>query len=166
MRGNPFLVEEVTAASVDRRSRRLPPRLQDILLARTASLSPAAAEVLRIIAVGGPRIDDRLLRRVCPLAPEAVDVALRELLDCHALEPDSENRGYAFRHALTAEAVQKGRSLFAGQLALPVPDDPWGAVWRNGDRLREYRGDAHIAVWASDGLDPIDNFDQSSPPEV
>src|SRR5712671_6875114 len=105
MRGNPFLVEEVTAASVDRRSRRLPPRLQDILLARTASLSPAAAEVLRIIAVGGPRIDDRLLRRVCPLAPEAVDVALRELLDCHALEPDSENRGYAFRHALTAEAV-------------------------------------------------------------
>jgi hypothetical protein len=29
-------------------------------------------------------------------------------------------------------------------------------VWRDGDRLREYRGDAHIAVWAGDGLDPIE----------
>ena len=63
--GNPFLVEEVIAAGVDRRSGRLSPRLQDILLARTTSLSPTAAEVLRIAAVGGPRIDDRLLRRVC-----------------------------------------------------------------------------------------------------
>jgi hypothetical protein len=50
----------------------------------------------------------------------------------------------------------QGRPLFAGLLALPVPDDPWGPVWRNGDRLREYRGDSHIAVWASEGLDPIE----------
>jgi DNA-binding CsgD family transcriptional regulator len=103
--GNPFLVEEVTAAGVDRRSGRLPPRLQDILLARTASLSPTAAEVLRIAAVGGPRVDDRLVRTVFPISPEALDVALRELLDGHILEPDGEHRGYEFRHALTAEAV-------------------------------------------------------------
>ena len=56
--GNPFLVEEVIAAGVDGRSGRLPRRLQDILLARTSSLSPQAAEVLSIAAVGGPRIDD------------------------------------------------------------------------------------------------------------
>ena len=61
--------------------------------------------MLRITAVGGPRIDDRLLRRVCPLAPGALDAALRELLDCHILEPDVDDRGYVFRHALTAEAV-------------------------------------------------------------
>ena len=103
--GNPFLVEEVIAAGVDGRSGRLPPRLQDILLARTSSLSPQAAEVLSIAAVGGARIDDGLLRRVCPLAPAVLDTALRELLDCHLLEPDAEDRGYVFRHALTAEAV-------------------------------------------------------------
>ena len=103
--GNPFLVEEIAATAVDGRPGRLPPRLQDILLARTTSLSPEAADVLRITAVGGPRIDDRLLRRVCPMAPEAVDAALRALLDCHILEPDDEQRGYVFRHALTAEAV-------------------------------------------------------------
>ena len=39
--GNPFLVEEVIAAGVDGAGR-LSPRLQDILLARTASLSPEA----------------------------------------------------------------------------------------------------------------------------
>jgi hypothetical protein len=57
---------------------------------------------------------------------------------------------------MTAVLRPEGRSLFAGLLALPVPDDPWGAVWRHGDRLREYRGDAHIAVWASDGFDPVE----------
>jgi DNA-binding CsgD family transcriptional regulator/tetratricopeptide (TPR) repeat protein len=103
--GNPFLVEEVAAWGVDSRSGRLPPRLHDILLARTTSLSSMAAEVLRIAAIGGPRIDDRLLRRVCPLPPEVLDVALRELLDSHLLEVDADDRGYVFRHALTAEAV-------------------------------------------------------------
>jgi DNA-binding CsgD family transcriptional regulator len=104
--GNPFLAEEVIAAGVDRAGR-LSPRLQDILLARTASLSPVSAEVLRITAVGGPRVDDRLLRRVCSLSPEALDGALRDLLDCHILELDGEGRGYVFRHALTAEAVYR-----------------------------------------------------------
>jgi predicted ATPase len=47
--GNPFLVEEVIAAGVDR-SGRLSPRLHDILLARTTSLSPAAWSALRVAA--------------------------------------------------------------------------------------------------------------------
>jgi DNA-binding CsgD family transcriptional regulator/tetratricopeptide (TPR) repeat protein len=103
--GNPFLVEEVIAAGTDGSSGRLPPRLQDILLARTTSLSPQAAGVLRIAAVGGPRIDDALLRRVSLMAPDAFDDAVRELLDCHLLEPQPDDDGYVFRHALTAEAV-------------------------------------------------------------
>jgi DNA-binding CsgD family transcriptional regulator/tetratricopeptide (TPR) repeat protein len=102
--GNPFLVEEVIAAGAHRAGR-LSPRLQDILLARTASLSPEGAEVLRIAAVGGPRVDDRLLRRVCSLSREVLDAALRQLLDYHILERDGEDRGYVFRHALTADAV-------------------------------------------------------------
>jgi tetratricopeptide (TPR) repeat protein len=127
--GNPFLVEEVIAAGVDRRPGRLSPRLQDILLARTTSLSPQAAEVLRVAAVGGPRVDDRLLQRVCPLAPEMLDAALRELLDCHLLEPDGEDRGYVFRHALTAEAVYEDtlpgeRVRLHAAFARVIGDDP------------------------------------------
>ena len=127
--GNPFLVEEVIAAGVDGHSGRLPRRLQDILLARTSSLSPQAAEVLSIAAVGGPRIDDALLRHVCPLAPEALDAALRELLDCHVLEPDADDRGYEFRHALTAEAVYDEalpgeRVRLHAAFARAIGDDP------------------------------------------
>ena len=90
--GNPFLVEELIAAGVAGGSGRLPPRLRDILLARTTSLTPQAAEVLRIAAVGGPRIDDALLRRVSPLEPELLDSAVRELLDCNVLVPHDDDR--------------------------------------------------------------------------
>ena len=47
----------------------------------------------------------------------------------------------------------EGKPLFAGQRSLPLPDHPLGAVWRLGDMLREYRGDAHVAAWTSAGFD-------------
>jgi hypothetical protein len=47
----------------------------------------------------------------------------------------------------------EGKPLFAGQRSLPVPDEPLGEVWRLGDMLREFRGDAHVAAWTSAGFD-------------
>jgi hypothetical protein len=47
----------------------------------------------------------------------------------------------------------EGRALYAGLLALGLPGDPIGDMWRLGDRLREYRGDSHIASWVSAGFD-------------
>jgi len=43
-----------------------------------------------------------------------------------------------------------GRAVFAGLVGLPVPgpDDPIGRLWRACDRVREFRGDGHIAAWA------------------
>jgi hypothetical protein len=62
--------------------------------------------------------------------------------------------------ALLARMVEtlhpEGRPLFAGLLAHDAPSDPWGAVWRDGDRLREYRGDSHIAAWVAAGLDAVE----------
>jgi hypothetical protein len=43
--------------------------------------------------------------------------------------------------------------LYAGLLSLGLPGDPVGDLWRLGDLLREYRGDAHTAAWTSAGLD-------------
>ncbi|HLM65774.1 MAG TPA: hypothetical protein VK306_15875 [Acidimicrobiales bacterium] len=42
-----------------------------------------------------------------------------------------------------------GRALFSGLLGLEVPgeDDPYGRLWRAADRVREHRGDGHIAAW-------------------
>ena len=47
----------------------------------------------------------------------------------------------------------EGRPLYAGLLSLGLPGDPIGDVWRLADRLREFRGDAHIAAWSGAGFD-------------
>jgi hypothetical protein len=47
----------------------------------------------------------------------------------------------------------EGRPLYAGLLALGLPGNPMGDLWRLADRLREYRGDAHTAAWTSAGYD-------------
>jgi hypothetical protein len=46
-----------------------------------------------------------------------------------------------------------GRALFAGTLSQPLPGTPLGDLFRLGDRLREFRGDSHIAAWVAAGLD-------------
>lgn len=46
-----------------------------------------------------------------------------------------------------------GRALFAGTLAVDVPTEPLGAVWRLGERLREFRGDSFTIAWAAAGFD-------------
>ena len=48
-----------------------------------------------------------------------------------------------------------GRPLFAALSDVAVPTAPWGALWRACELLREHRGDAHIAVCLSAGLDPV-----------
>ena len=75
------------------------------------------------------------LRRVLGDRPEGVDRA-RELL---------ERAGAGLR--------PEGRPLYAGLLALGLPGDPLGDVFRLGDRLREYRGDSHTTAWTSAGFD-------------
>src|SRR3954451_13899654 len=47
----------------------------------------------------------------------------------------------------------EGRPLYAGLLGLGLPGDPIGDMWRLGDRLREFRGDAHIVAWNGAGFD-------------
>lgn len=49
-----------------------------------------------------------------------------------------------------------GRALFAGTLSQPLPGTPLGDVFRLGDRLREHRGDSHIAAWVAAGLDAVE----------
>ncbi len=53
----------------------------------------------------------------------------------------------------TADLRPEGRPLYAGLLGRGLPGDPIGDMWRMADRLREFRGDAHIAAWTSAGFD-------------
>lgn len=49
-----------------------------------------------------------------------------------------------------------GRPFFAGWGAQPVPDDAWARLWRATSRLRELRGDSHLAALVGEGVDGIE----------
>ena len=86
-------------------------------------------------------------------APHAPGEAWPSSNACSGATPDGLDRAVE----LLARAVEplrpEGKPLFAGLVALGLPGDPLGDMWRLADTLREYRGDAHIAAWTSGGLD-------------
>jgi hypothetical protein len=53
------------------------------------------------------------------------------------------------------EADAAGRPLFGANRDLDVPDDPVEALWQAATALREHRGDGHVAVLTSEGLDGL-----------
>jgi hypothetical protein len=67
--------------------------------------------------------------------------------------PDGVGRVNELLDRAVAPLHPGGRALFAGQISLDLPDTPVGVAWRNADRLREYRGDAHTAAWLTAGFD-------------
>lgn len=60
--------------------------------------------------------------------------------------------------ALAAAEHPEGRVLFAARAALPWPEEPHEILWHGHMMLREYRGDAHIAVLVSEGLSGPEAF--------
>src|SRR5690606_39224944 len=102
--GNAFYTEELVAACGVGSGHEVPPELADVLLVRMDPLSPGAPTVARTIAAGLRRVEHPLLAEVVDLPADALNEALRELVDANIIE-FREDGGYAFRHALLAEAV-------------------------------------------------------------
>ncbi|WP_026412002.1 SCO6745 family protein [Actinomadura oligospora] len=75
------------------------------------------------------------LRRILPEVDEAAEVAL----------PLVER--------VVRAADGAGRPLFAANQALEWPDDPVAALWQGATSLREERGDGHVALLTTEGLD-------------
>ncbi len=48
------------------------------------------------------------------------------------------------------------RPLAAGNVGLTPPDDALGRLWHGATALREYRGDSHLAVLATEGLGGVE----------
>jgi len=107
--GNAYLVEELASVAADvshpRCDAGLPPSLRDVLLHRADSLSPVAQQVLRAASASGRGVAERLLAAVAGIPEAGLYAALREAVDGHVLLVDAAGTGYAFRHALTREAV-------------------------------------------------------------
>ena len=104
--GNAYLVEELAGAvRGDGDLADLPPSLRDVLLSRVDALSPDAQRLLRTASVAGRTVPDRLLAEVAGVAEAELFAALRETVENHLLLVDPGGHGYAFRHALTRDAV-------------------------------------------------------------
>jgi DNA-binding CsgD family transcriptional regulator/tetratricopeptide (TPR) repeat protein len=104
--GNAYLVEEL--AGVVREGGdpgALPPSLRDVLLSRVEALSPDAQRLLRTASVAGRAVPDRLLAEVAVMSEAELFGVLREAVENHLLLVDHAAHSYAFRHALTRDAV-------------------------------------------------------------
>jgi hypothetical protein len=87
------------------------------------------------------------------IAEERLQGAVDQLARILGPEPDGVHRAVELLRRATDDLQPAGRSLFAGVLSQPLPGEPLGDLFRLGDRLREYRGDGHIAVWVGEGFD-------------
>ena len=115
--GNPFFVEEVTRSLVDGAGTArelsslrladfdLPRGLNEAVRKRTHDLSDAARELLVPAAVAGVRFDLPLLEETAGRKTDELLVLLKELVAAQLVVEESED-SFAFRHALTREAIR------------------------------------------------------------
>jgi len=101
--GNPFFLEELVDASTSGEGE-LPTDLADLLLVRLDQIDDDARLVVRAAAVAGRRVSHRLLATGTALDDAALDSALRAAVEANILVAVATD-GYAFRHALLAEAI-------------------------------------------------------------
>ena len=100
--GNAFYVEELVSAA-GRGQQVLSADLADLLLVHLDALDPDARAVLRAASVAGRRVSHALLSRVVAVDGLELERILRTAVDRSLLVAQPE--GYAFRHALLAEAI-------------------------------------------------------------
>jgi hypothetical protein len=86
----------------------------------------------------------------------AVDLSLRQAWDDGIGGAEViEAAGLARSAAERACERPQGRPLFAGHASLPWPDEPHLVLWHAQTLLREYRGDGHVGLLLTEGLDGL-----------
>lgn len=128
---------------------------------RSASLGTPTAPVVTATFHGfAPSMVERAVPDCWDLADRRDVLAERVELARDALSPglpdaDGPDVDVLVRRlAQVREGVDvAGKTLAAAESALPVPSDAVGALWRHATVLRELRGDCHVAVLVTAGLD-------------
>ena len=103
--GNAFFAEELLAAGRQDDGRGLPPRLENVVLTRIQVLPDDAQAVLRVAAAACGPVEHGLLAAVAQLPDAELLAALRAAVAHQVLIPDPVSETYAFRHALTQDAL-------------------------------------------------------------
>jgi len=91
---------------------------------------------------------------------EAVDRAFRRILGHDVVESAEMARAseLAVSAAVVAAHHSEGRALCAAHCALAWPEAPHLRLWHAQSILREFRGDAHIALLVTHGLSGLDSL--------
>ena len=124
--GNPFVVEEMLKAAIDRgdifrgdedwerrpiSELRIPETVRDTILLRVERLDEQEAEILRSASILGRSFDYQTLIALSAQARPAVENALQVAVQQQLLEEEPGGQGrYRFRHALTQEAIYEDLS--------------------------------------------------------
>jgi DNA-binding CsgD family transcriptional regulator len=112
--GNAYYTEMLVAAEDVRRAdggaaaAPVPLPLREALLARSAEVAAETRAILETIAVAGRPVDHAEAAAACArlgMGQERVMTGLREAVNHHLLVSLTDLPGYAFRHALLAEAI-------------------------------------------------------------
>ena len=133
---------------------------------RSAALGPVPAET---VVATFFNFSPAIIRQVIPAAwdiaspaqvlaarLDAVDRSLRQAWPGEIGGPQvREAADLARRAAERATSRPQGRPLFAAHAALPWPDAPHLVLWHAQTLLREYRGDGHVALLLTEGLDGL-----------
>lgn len=85
----------------------------------------------------------------------AAAASLRRLLSSAAAEQIADKVQPALDAAI-ANARPEGKPLFGANLDVPRPQAPVEALWQAATTLREHRGDCHVNLLVSEGLDGLD----------
>lgn len=105
--GNPFFLEELTVAFMERgRGDELPMSLTDVLSARLDQ-SAVGKGIAQVASVIGRAFSIGLLREVIQIDDERLEMGLARLCDLGVIAPelDVPERAYAFRHSLVQQCA-------------------------------------------------------------
>jgi DNA-binding CsgD family transcriptional regulator/predicted negative regulator of RcsB-dependent stress response len=153
--GNPFFVEEILKSLIaaggifyedgtwDRRplnELHVPRSLHDAVQQRTNELSESARRVLRLAAIAGRRFDFALLQQLTQHDEQQLLTLMKELMAAQFVVEESEER-FAFRHALTREAVY-------AELLVRERKKLHGTIAETMEQLYASAYDAHLAELA------------------
>ncbi len=120
--GNPYFIEEVLKLLVangevfyaddgwTRKSMQelhIPPSVQDAVQRHTQQLEPEARRILTLAAVMGRRFDFTRLQQVAGVDESALLALIKILINAQLLVEENAD-SFAFRHALTRQAVYRG----------------------------------------------------------
>ncbi len=137
--------------------------LSGYVAARVAPLGPVGPEVATAVFHG---FSPAVVRRVLPgvwerIAPAEIVHTTRRAAGAQlarlaeGMEEEIARAAELARQAALFHPIE-GRPLAAGRSALDWPEDPAELLWEAATRVRESRGDAHVACLVTAGLDGIE----------